>query len=420
MMSPSSSSIRRAAEPRYRPRMTRPLSGVKVVDFSEHGFVPSAAAALADWGADVVKIERLEGDAMRGIIGSGMVATVDGHDYLFELVNRNKRGIALDVERPEGRTVFERLVAWADVYVTNQLPRVRRKLRTEPADLLTINPRLVVAKGSGQGQRGADAEAGGYDAVSYWARGGVSHVLTPPDAAMPTPQRPALGDIPTGAFFAGGICAALVHTLRTGNGIVVDTSLLNGAVWTLGPDMAYASLAGEQLPAPTETPRSPVTQTYRTADGRFVTLMMIDESRYWGQACRALGLAELIDTHPDAATRRANWAPLSERFRMVIGGLDREDLERRLRDEGCIYSFFQTPSEVIGDQAVVDNGYMMQHPVVEALHLSAAPAQFDDELPKIRRAGPRLGEHTVEVLAELGYDGAETDALLDAGVVRAG
>lgn len=400
--------------------MTRPLTGVKIVDVSEHGFVPSAAAALADWGADVVKVERLEGDAMRSIIASGMVPTVDGQDYLFELVNRNKRGIALDIERPEGRAVFERLVAWADVYVTNQLPRVRRKLRTEPADLFAVNPRLVVAKGSGQGQRGPDAEAGGFDAVSYWARGGVSHVLTAPDAPMPTPQRPALGDIPTGAFLAGGICAALVHALRTGTGIVVDTSLLSGAVWTLGPDLAYAAIAGEQMPAPVDAPRSPITQTYRTVDARFVTLMMIDEGRYWDQACRAVGLEELSGTHPDPATRRADWVPLNERFRAVIGGLGRDELERRLRAEGCIYSFFQTPPEVIQDQAVVDNGYAMVHPDHPSLRLSAAPAQFDDELPTIRRAGPRLGEHTVEILNELGYDDAAIEALLDDGVVRTG
>jgi crotonobetainyl-CoA:carnitine CoA-transferase CaiB-like acyl-CoA transferase len=319
--------------------MTLPLDGVKVVDFSEHGFVPSAAAVLADWGADVVKIERLEGDAMRGIIGNGMVPTVDGVDFLFELVNRNKRGIALEVESEEGRAVFERLVAWADVYVTNQLPRVRRKLRTEPADLMAINPRLVYAKGHGQGQRGDDAEAGGFDAVSFWARGGVSYVLTPEDAAMPTPQRPAQGDIPSGGFFAGGICAALVHAIRTGKGIVIDTSLLNGATWTLGPDMAYASLGGTTLPMPSAAVRSPVTQTYRTADSRFVTLMMIDEGRYWSQACRALGVEDLIDSHPDTASRRADWAPLTDRLRGVIGGMNRDELELRLRAEDCIYSF---------------------------------------------------------------------------------
>ena len=142
--------------------------GIKVVDFSEHGFVPSAAAALADFGADVVKIERLEGDPMRSVIANGLSPDAEGVDYLFEMANRNKRGIALDVTVPAGRAVFERLVKRADVYITNQLPRVRRKLHTEPSDLFEINPTLVFAKGHGQGQRGPDAEAGGFDSVSFW------------------------------------------------------------------------------------------------------------------------------------------------------------------------------------------------------------------------------------------------------------
>ncbi len=112
--------------------MTQPLAGIKVLEFSEHGFVPSAVAVLADWGADVVKIERLSGDPMRRVISDGLMPDADGFDYLFELVNRNKRGIALDVTVPDGRAVFERLARWADVYVTNQLPRVRRKLTPSP------------------------------------------------------------------------------------------------------------------------------------------------------------------------------------------------------------------------------------------------------------------------------------------------
>jgi crotonobetainyl-CoA:carnitine CoA-transferase CaiB-like acyl-CoA transferase len=400
--------------------VTLPLDGVKVVDLSEHGFVPSAAAILADWGADVVKVERLDGDAMRGIIGNGMVPTVDGVDFLFELVNRNKRGIALDIEAPDGRAVFERLIAWADVYITNQLPRVRRKLRTEPDDLMAINPRLVFAKGSGQGQRGDDAEAGGFDAVSFWARGGVGHVVTPPDAEMPTPQRPAQGDIPTGGFFAGGICAALIGAMRTGKGVVVDTSLLNGAMWTLGPDMAYASIADAQLPMSANAARSPMTQTYRTSDHRFVTLMMIDEGRYWSQGCRALGVEDLIASHPDPATRRADWAPLTERVRGVIGAMTLDELEGRLRAEGCIYSFFQTPPEVLRDPSAVANGYAMEHPAIPKLKLSAAPAQFDDEIPRIRRTAPRKGEHSREVLEQIGYAADEIDALVATGAVVEG
>ncbi len=176
-------------------RVTQPLSGIKVLDFSEHGFVPSAAAALADWGAEVVKLERPEGDPMRRIISDGLVADADGYDYLFQLVNRNKRGVSVDVLAPAGREVFERLVRWADVYITNQLPRVRRKLRTEPEDLFAVNPRLVFARGHGQGQRGEGAEQGGFDAVSFWSRGGVAHMLTDPSSESLTSPRPALREM---------------------------------------------------------------------------------------------------------------------------------------------------------------------------------------------------------------------------------
>jgi crotonobetainyl-CoA:carnitine CoA-transferase CaiB-like acyl-CoA transferase len=397
--------------------MTRPLEGIKVLDVSEQGFVPSATAALADIGADVVKVERLSGDAMRTIIASGMVPTVDGYDYQFELFNRNKRGVALDIETAEGREVFERAVRWADVYVTNQLPRVRRKLRTEPDDIFAINPKVVFARGHGQGQRGVDAEAGGYDGVSYWARGAVSHVLTEEGAPRPTQQRPALGDLPSGMFLAGAICAGLVHVMRTGQGIVVDTSLMSAAVWTLGPDLAYASMAGKQMSMPNFQDRGPLVRQYLTLDGRWVGLMMIDEARYWVQACRALAMTDLVELYSTPEARLAGRDAIWTRINDTITALTSTDLEANLRAEGCIFSFFATPIEVLHDPAVADNGYLMAHPNHESVRLAAAPMQFDDELPQVRRGGPRLGEHSTEVLREWGYDSAEVDRLIDHNVI---
>jgi crotonobetainyl-CoA:carnitine CoA-transferase CaiB-like acyl-CoA transferase len=401
--------------------VTQPLSGIKVLDFSEHGFVPSAAAVLADWGADVVKVERPEGDPMREIISQGLVADADGYDYLFQLVNRNKRGVSIDVLTPAGREVFERLVRWADVYITNQLPRVRRKLRTEPEDLFALNPRLVVARGHGQGQRGAGAEQGGFDAVSFWSRGGVAHMLTDPNSEILAAPRPALGDVPSGMFLAGGVCAALVHAQRTGEGVLVDTSLLNGANWTLGPDLAYASMTGAEPPRAVSTPggRSPLGWTYRTGDRRWLMLMMLDEGRYWAPTCRALGLADLIEVYADAASRRAAWPEICNQLADAIGALSRDDLADRLVREDCIFSFVASPPEVVADSAVVDNGYLMAHPTHPPLRLAAAPAQFDNELPEIRRPGPEKGEHTREILEQLGYSGKEIEALIASGAVVA-
>jgi crotonobetainyl-CoA:carnitine CoA-transferase CaiB-like acyl-CoA transferase len=399
--------------------MTLPLAGIKIVDFSEHGFVPSAAAALADWGADVVKIERIQGDPMRSVIRNGLSPAADGVDYLFEMANRNKRGIALEVTTPAGRAVFERLVKWADVYITNQLPRVRRKLHTEPDDLFALNPKLVFAKGHGQGQRGPDAEAGGFDSVSFWSRGGLGHIMTEPGAPRLVMQRPAQGDVPSGMFLAGGICAALVSTLRTGKGTVVDTSLLNSAMWTLGPDMAYSSVTGNEMPRMQvgKGTMSPLVGILRTSDNRWLMLSMLDEERYWAPTCRAIGMPELVERYPDDAERRQHWPELTPMFAEQVASKTRAELEPGLREEGCIFSFFASPPEVLADTAVVDNGYAMAHPTHPKLRLAAAPVQFDDELPTMRRGGPSTGEHTVEVLTELGYDKREIDALFTDAVV---
>jgi crotonobetainyl-CoA:carnitine CoA-transferase CaiB-like acyl-CoA transferase len=385
--------------------MTLPLDGVRVLEFSEHGFVPSGVAALGDWGANVIKIERLEGDPCRLLVPGGVVAQADGFDYLFETFNRNKRGIALDVTTPDGRAVFEKLVQWAEVYVTNQLPRVMRKLHTSAADIHAINAKVVFARGHGQGQTGPDAEAGGFDGVSFWARGGVAHMLTDKGATHVTPQRPAIGDVPSGLFLAAGICAGLVHAARTGNGVTVDTSLLNGAMWTLQPDIAYSSITGTEGPRISEdgASRSPLMFTYKTGDDRWLNLTMLDEDRYWPSACKALGLDDLVEPYPDRPSRKADWGMLNARIADAIRGSVSTDVVGRLSSNGCIFSMIATPPEVLDDPAVIANGYAMQHPTHPPLRISAAPAQFDDEQLQIRLPAPQLGEHTREVLQEIGY-----------------
>src|ERR1700691_6380873 len=186
------------------PTPSLPLEGIRVIDVSEHGFVPTAAAVLAEYGADVIKVERLDGDPNRKITPSGMVPSRAGIAYLAEIFNRNKRDIALDITTDAGQSVLARLIASADVFVTNQLPQVQRKLHTTADEVLAINPRIVYARGHGHGQRGEGAEVGSFDSVAYWSRGGLGHVLSTPDAASPPSQRPALGDGPWGTFLAGG------------------------------------------------------------------------------------------------------------------------------------------------------------------------------------------------------------------------
>jgi crotonobetainyl-CoA:carnitine CoA-transferase CaiB-like acyl-CoA transferase len=371
---------------------------------------------LAEFGADVIKVERLDGDPCRGIIGSGLVPSKDGVDYLFEIFNRNKRGIGLDITTEAGHGVLARLVGSADVFLTNQLPQIQRKLRTTAEDIFAMNPKIVYGRGHGQGQRGRDAEVGGFDSVSYWSRGGVGHVLSPPEVTSPPMQRPATGDLPSGAFLVSGICAALVRAARTGQGSIVDAALLNSATYTIAPDLAYTSMTGTQLQLGVNA-RSPLVLTYKTSDEYFVMLMMINEDRYWDIATDALGLSELGRAYADPAARRAAWADLEAPFADAIATLSREQIRTRLSERGCIFSFFATPAEVLADQAAIDNGYLMDHPDIHPLKIASAPVQFDNQFPHIRRAAPRLGQHTEEILTEAGYTPQQTADLITNGTV---
>jgi crotonobetainyl-CoA:carnitine CoA-transferase CaiB-like acyl-CoA transferase len=402
--------------------MTDVLAGVKVLEVAEQGFVPSGAAVLADWGADVVKVERPEGDALRAVMKQGLVPVSTGDfDFLVEQVNRNKRNVCLDLKRAESRPVLERLVAWADVFITNQLPQVRRKLHVEPADLFAINPRLIYARGHGQGTKGPDAEVGGYDAVSYWSRAGLGHMLS--GATGVVMQRPAQGDIPSGMFLAGGIAAALFARERDGRGRTVDVALLAGGVWTLAPDLVAASVLGADPPRLGD-PRllafgTALVGTYPTSDGRVLQLNMISTDKYWKVACDALEMSDL-GSDPGLASHEGRTPRLLEirgRIATAIAAKPLAYWTERLRAGGCIFSSFATPTEVQSDPQVVANDYLPRHPIHPTARLAASPVQFDETPIAIRRAAPGKGEHTDEVLAEVGIDAAAREKLRAAGAI---
>ena len=395
------------------------MDGIKVLEVAEHGFVPSAAAILADWGADVVKIERASGDPLRHIMGAGFVADTGDFNFLFEQFNRNKRGVSIDLRRDDGRATLDKLLEWADVFITNFLPSARTKLRIEPDDVWAVNPRLIYARGHGQGQRGPDADAGGFDSVSYWSRGGIGHMLTPPQGPF-IMQRGAMGDAPSGAFLAGGIGTALFQRERTGKGVLVDVALLGAACWTLAVDLVPTSILQhdpEKFGATVLS--SPLVGPYATSDGRWIVLNMLDPERHWEPCCRALGLAELIE-HADYATtalRAEHAVALRELFVECIAKQTLADLKAALSAEDTIFSALASPTEVLVDPQVVENGYLPPHPEHERARMASGPVQFDNTMTEVRRRAPRVGEHTDEVLAEVGFSGAAIAALRASGAV---
>ena len=189
--------------------MSDVLAGIRVVEVADWGFVPSAATVLGDWGAEVVKIEHPRyGDPIRGLVTSGLIPGASGRNFFVEHLGRNKRSVGIDLGHAEGRALLDRLIARADVFLTSFLDDARERLRITWNDLRAVNPRLIYARGSGQGCRGPDARRGGYDGVSFWARGGVADRLST-TGQPPLQQRPAFGDFIGGMSIAGGIAAAL-------------------------------------------------------------------------------------------------------------------------------------------------------------------------------------------------------------------
>jgi len=395
------------------------LDGVKVVELAEFGFVPSCGAVLADWGADVVKVERPTGDPLRHVMGAGLVTDTGDFNFLWEQMNRNKRGIALDLRDATGRAVLDRLVEQADVVITSYLPSTRARLRIDPDDIWAVNPRVVYGRGHGQGARGPDAGQGSFDAVSFWARGGIGHVITPKGSPL-VMQRAAMGDGPSGAFLAGGIAAALFQRERTGRGSVVDVSLLGTAVWTLAPDLVTTTILGtdpEPLNAAAGT-ANPLVGSFRTADDRWLLLNMLDEERHWRPACIALGLDNLLDDprFADTPARREHRDELHDRIRLAILARPLHELATALEAHDTIWSAMAAPTEVVVDAQVTANGYLAPHPEHDRARLACGPCQFEGEPLTVRAAAPSIGEHTDAVLAEIGLDADEIAALRGSGV----
>lgn len=388
------------------------LDGVRVVELATWGFIPSAGVALADWGAEVVKVEHpVHGDPMRGLV-SGSLAPEGARPvpFMFETFSRNKASVGIDLTVEAGREALLRLVATADVFLTNYLAPVRKKLRVDVDDLLAVNPRLVYARGSGLGPQGAEADTGGFDLASYWSRGGVGYLSTDADAAYP-PAMPgaAFGDLQSGLYAAGGVAAALFGRERTGEPQVIDVSLLGAAVWGTAPHIAATSCYDiEAMPrGDRRSANNPIANIYRTKDGRYITLVMLESDRFWAPLVQLAGRPELADDprFSDAAARakhtEACVAELDEMFAQRIAA---EWAELLGRQRG-VWALVQTPRELADDPQVHANHYVGSVELGDdsAITVAMSPVQFAGRAPSPKGA-PELGADTDRVLLDLGYD----------------
>src|SRR5262245_5480138 len=389
-------------------------------------FVPSGGSVLVDWGADVIKVEHpVTGDPQRGLITSGLVPFgAGGVNFMIEQPNRGKRSVGLDLSHPDGREALLRLVETADVFLTNFMPPVRRKLRIDTEDLRARNPNIIVARGPGAGPKGPEAEKGGYDGASFWARGGLGAVMPEREGGWPASQpSPAFGDVMGGLATAGAIAAALVQRERTGEASVVDVSLLATAMWQISPLVVAAKLFGfGRLPGGGGRPMSsnPGVGTYRTADDRFISLILLQSDKHWADFVERLGVPDMA-TDPrfaDSAARAENAAECVARLDEAFGAHPLSHWREVLDTFEGVWSPFQTLDELHNDVQVQANGYL---PTITAgngdeVALVASPAQFDEQPVQVTRA-PEHGEHTELVLLEAGYDWDELTVLKEKGAI---
>jgi crotonobetainyl-CoA:carnitine CoA-transferase CaiB-like acyl-CoA transferase len=390
----------------------QPLAGVRVVEVAMWGFVTSAGAVLADWGADVLKVEHaVTGDPQRGLRRTGAFVVEGDVNPNVEHPNRGKRSIGLDISGEAGRVVLDDLVREADVFLTSLLPSARRRFRIEVEDVRAVNPAVVYARGSALGARGEEADRGGYDMTAFWARGATAASLTPPDVdGIITPPAPAYGDTISGTNLAGGIAAALFARERTGEPSVVDVSLLGSGVWAMGAAIAPSLLQGRPWVAPRTGAvgsRNPLSALYRTADGHYLSLVMLQPARFWADVCRHVGRSDLAED-PRFATAEGIEAHGDEAVAALREAFAAHPLPywtKRLATLSGPWAPVQDTLQVGDDPQVRANGYVA---TVEAedgttFELVASPVQFDEQPLALRRA-PAFAEHTDEVLAGLGLD----------------
>ncbi len=400
--------------------MPGPMHGVRVVELGVWIAGPAAGGILADWGADVVKIEPPGiGDPARTF--SSMLGGDLPFNPIFEMDNRSKRGIVIDLSEAEGLELALELLGEADVFVTNVRTAGLERLGLGPAALLERNPRLIYAAITGYGSEGPEKDRAAFDIAAFWSRSGVGHMLAPAGGQPPF-QRGGMGDHGAGLSAAAAISAALYHREKTGKGQLVSTSLVRQGIYTLSFDLSMVVRLGIPLAvADRKTMINPAMNCYHDSEGRWFWLVGLEAKRHWPPLCRAVGHPEwILDARfADPKERIANVGEL-------IGMLD-EIFATRTREEwGKVFDSIddmwwapvQSLDEVVQDPQIRAAGAWIEVPDGPTTStLPATPVDFEGTPWAPRAMAPEPGQHTDEILAELGRSADAIQSLRSRGVV---
>jgi formyl-CoA transferase len=397
----------------------RLLEGIKVIDAASFIAGPVATTVMADFGADVVKVEPPGGDTYR-LRNAGYPPSAYNFPWIVD--NRTKRAIAIDLRTEDGQRVLHRLVRDVDVFVTNLPLDARPRLRVGWDDLAPLNPRLIYASVTAYGETGEEAARPGFDSTALWARTGLMDLMRPSPDSPPTRSLPGMGDHPTGMTLFGAIMAALYQRERTGRGSMVATSLMANGLWW-NAIQVQGILCGARTPVrpPREESVSALANLYRCRDGRWFLLSLTADERRWEALAKALGRADLLadPRFASPATRRQHAAALITILDEVFAARDWAEWRGLLEATGAAFGVVGTLDDIVADEQMRASGALVpiEDPRAGAALTVNSPITIGGQEKVPPRFAPAVGEHTVAVLREAGFDGQEIERLLKAGAI---
>jgi crotonobetainyl-CoA:carnitine CoA-transferase CaiB-like acyl-CoA transferase len=407
--------------------MIKVMQGVRVLEVAQFTFVPAAGGILADWGADVIKIEHpVRGDTQRGFLNMGGVTLDPLRHTLVEHPNRGKRSVGIDVSTPEGQEVLYELAKTADVFLTNYLPQVRQKNKFDIEHIRAVNPNIIYARGSALGDKGPEREVGGFDGTCFWARSGIAHAMTPEEMPGPLGQGiPAFGDSIGGMFIAGGISSALYHREKTGEAVELDVSLLSTAWWASGAVIAQGMETGiltrNTMPQSGGSARNPFMGNYWTSDGGTINLCIVSPTGLIRDTFEHVGRPEAGDDprFKDVRSLIENSGAASGILAGAFAEKPFDYWRKHLKTMKGQWAPVQSLMDLTTDEQAVANDMIIEVEGAdggEPLRLVRGPVQFNHE-PLVTTRAPQASEHTELVLMEMGMEWDRIESLKELGAI---
>lgn len=407
--------------------MIKVMEGIRVLEVAQFTFVPAAGAILADWGADVIKVEHpARGDTQRGFLNMGGIQINPDRHPLMEHPNRGKRSVGVDVSTPGGQDVLYELAKVSDVFLTNYLPAQRQKNKFDVEHIRAANPDIVYARGSAYGDKGPERHTGGYDGTAFWTRSGVGYALTPAELGGALGQGiPAFGDSIGGMFIAGGISAALLHRERTGEAVELDVSLLSTAWWAAGASVTQGMETGEVMRTPMPGSLAPSVNpfmgNYLTSNGGTINLCIISPTGLIRDTFEHLGIPDAADDprFSDVLPLIQNADAAAKLIADAFAGKSFDYWRQHLKTMKGQWAPFQSLLDLAEDEQAVANDMISEVEVASGgapFKVVRGPVQFNHEPLQTTRA-PQASEHTEIVLMEIGMDWDRIAELKDAGAI---